>query len=96
MVVLLEQLVVPYMTGICQCTAGVNAETGAAQWERNFDDKNSNGTFDDGDATITSLTSYLNDNPSANVAQELTEVYAEATDKFIDKTAIPDLRGALD
>jgi hypothetical protein len=75
--------------------AGVNAATGAAQWERNFDDKNSNGTFDDGDATITSLTSYLNDNPSANVAQDLTEVYAEATDKFIDKTAIPDLRGAL-
>lgn len=75
--------------------AGVNAETGAAQWERNFDDKNSNGTFDDGDATITSLTSYLNDNPSANVAQELTEVYAEATDKFINKTAIPDVRGAI-
>ena len=75
--------------------AGVNAATGAAQWERNFDDKNSNGTFDDGDATITSLTSYLNDNPSANVAQELTEVYAEATDKFINKTAIPDLRGAI-
>ena len=75
--------------------AGVNIETGAAQWERNFDDKNSNGVFDDGDATITSLTSYLNDNPSANVAQELTEVYAEATDKFIDKTAIPDVRGAI-
>jgi TonB-linked SusC/RagA family outer membrane protein len=75
--------------------AGVNAATGAAQWERNFDDKNSNGTFDDGDATITSLTSYLNDNPSANVAQDLTEVYAEATDKFINKTAIPDLRGAI-
>jgi TonB-linked SusC/RagA family outer membrane protein len=74
---------------------GVNTETGAAQWERNFDDKNSNGTFDDGDTTITSLTSYLNDNPSANVAQELTEVYAEATDKFINKTAIPDLRGAI-
>ena len=74
---------------------GVNAATGAAQWERNFDDKNSNGTFDDGDATITSLTSYLNDNPSANVAQELTEVYAEATDKFINKTAIPDVRGAI-
>ena len=75
--------------------AGVNAATGAAQWERNYDDKNSNGTFDDGDTTITSLTSYLNDNPSANVAQELTEVYAEATDKFINKTAIPDVRGAI-
>ncbi|MDA1143984.1 MAG: SusC/RagA family TonB-linked outer membrane protein [Bacteroidetes bacterium] len=75
--------------------SGVNAETGAAQWERNFDDKNSNGTFDEGDTQITSLTQYLNDNPSANVAQELTEVYAEATDKFINKTAIPDLRGAF-
>ncbi len=76
--------------------AGVNAQTGAAQWERNFDDKNSNGVYDeDSDTMITSLTSYLNDNASANVAQDLTEVYAEATDKFIDKTAIPDLRGAI-
>ncbi len=76
--------------------AGVNAQTGAAQWERNFDDKNSNGVYDeDSDTMITSLTSYLNDNPSANVAQDLTEVYAEATDKFINKTAIPDVRGAF-
>jgi len=75
--------------------AGVNSENGAAQWERNFDDKNSNGTYDAGDKIITSLTSYLNDNPTANVAQDLTEVYVEATDKFIDKTSIPDVQGAF-
>jgi len=75
--------------------AGVNSENGAAQWERNFDDKNSNGTYDAGDKIITSLTSYLNDNPTANVVQDLTEAYAEATDKFIDKTTIPDVQGAF-
>jgi len=75
--------------------AGVNTETGAAQWERNFDDKNSNGTYDEGDTIITSLTSYLNDNPNAKVAQDITEVYAEATDKFINKTVIPDVFGSF-
>ena len=75
--------------------AGVNSDTGAAQWERNFDDKDGSGDFTDGDVIINSLTQYINDNPDAVVAQDLTEVYAEATDKFIDKTIIPDVRGAF-
>lgn len=75
--------------------AGVNSETGAAQWERSFDDKDADGIYGEGDVLITSLTQYLNDNPGAVIAQDLTEVYAEATDKFIDKTVIPDVRGAF-
>jgi TonB-linked SusC/RagA family outer membrane protein len=75
--------------------AGVNSDTGAAQWERNFDDKDGSGDYSDGDVIINSLTQYLNDNPEAVVAQDITEVYAEATDKFIDKTIIPDVRGAI-
>jgi TonB-linked SusC/RagA family outer membrane protein len=75
--------------------AGVNSDTGAAQWERNFDDKDGSGDYTDGDVIINSLTQYLNDNPDAVVAQDITEVYAEATDKFIDKTIIPDVRGAI-
>ena len=75
--------------------AGVNSDTGAAQWERNFDDKDGSGDYSDGDVIINSLTQYLNDNPDAVVAQDITEVYAEATDKFIDKTIIPDVRGAI-
>tara|TARA_R110000868_G_scaffold149070_1_gene371312 strand:- start:7108 stop:10377 length:3270 start_codon:yes stop_codon:yes gene_type:complete len=75
--------------------AGVNPATGAAMWERSFDDLDGNGEFGTGDVIITSLTQYLNDNENANVVQDLTEVYAEATDKFINKTAIPDVTGSF-
>ena len=75
--------------------AGVNSETGAAQWERNFDDVNNDGVFGDDDIIINSLTGYLKDNENANVVQDITEVYAEATDKFVNKTAIPDLSGSF-
>ena len=35
---------------------GVNPDTGAAEWERYYDDVNGNGTFDDDtDVIITSL-----------------------------------------
>ena len=76
--------------------AGVNSATGAAQWERYFDDVNGDGAYVSADdVLITSLTQYLNDNPNANVVQDITEVYGEAADKFINKTAIPDVTGAF-
>lgn len=75
--------------------AGVNSQTGAAQWERHFDDMDNDGVFGAGDVIITSLTGYMNDNPGANIVQDITEVYSEATDKFINKTAIPDINGSF-
>ena len=76
--------------------AGVNPATGAAQWERSFDDVNGDGVYAAADdVLITSLSQYLYDNPNANVGQDITEVYAEATDKFIGKTAIADVTGAF-
>lgn len=75
--------------------AGVNSNTGAAQWERHYDDVDNNGEFGDDDIIITSLTGYVNDNPDANIIQDITEVYSEATDKFVDKTAIPDVSGSF-
>ncbi|RXG27254.1 SusC/RagA family TonB-linked outer membrane protein [Leeuwenhoekiella palythoae] len=75
--------------------AGVNIETGAAQWERYFDDVDNDGTFGADDVVITSLTGYMNDNPDANIVQDITEVYAEAADRFVDKTAIPDITGSF-
>ncbi|SEV79792.1 SusC/RagA family TonB-linked outer membrane protein [Kaistella antarctica] len=75
--------------------AGVNAQTGAAQWFVNFVDKNNNGTFDVGEQ-IASLYEYEQANPGAsNILQGTTEVYAQATQKFLDKSAIPDIRGAF-
>ena len=75
--------------------AGVNAQTGAAQWFVNFVDKNNNGTFDVGEQ-IASLYEYEQANPGAsNILQGTTEVYSQATQKFLDKSAIPDIRGAF-
>ncbi len=75
--------------------AGVNTETGAAMWNMYYDDVNGNGEFDDGDVRIASMHDYMANNSSANVAMTTTTVYTDATQKFIDKTAIPDVRGAF-
>ncbi|MDO5656342.1 MAG: SusC/RagA family TonB-linked outer membrane protein [Flavobacteriaceae bacterium] len=75
--------------------AGVDPETGSAMWNRYFDDANSNGVFDEGDTSISSMTQYLHDNPGANVAMETTTNWAVATQKYVDKSAIPDVRGAF-
>jgi len=75
---------------------GVNSDTGAAEWERYYDDVNANGAFDDGtDVIITSLEQYRYDNPDATLVQDTTDVYADAADQFSGYTAIPDLRGAF-
>ena len=75
--------------------AGVNPANGAPQWYRYFDDANGNNIFDDGDAAITSLTPYLAENPDADIQRDVTGTYAQATEKYINKSAIPDIRGGI-
>ena len=75
--------------------AGVNPATGAPQWYEYFNDNNGNGVFDTGDARIASLTEYLVANPDATVERRVTGTYANATNKYIGKSGIPDLRGAF-
>ena len=75
--------------------SGVDATTGKAQWVMNFVDNDFDGEFTDGDEKIQSLTQYLLDNPTATVAETLTDVYNDGTRKFVDKTFIPDVRGAF-
>jgi TonB-linked SusC/RagA family outer membrane protein len=74
---------------------GVNPTTGAAEWTAYFEDKNNDGKFNTGDVRINSLTPYINDNPDANIQSEKTDVYANATNKFLNKSIIPDVRGAF-
>jgi hypothetical protein len=74
--------------------AGVNSQTGAAQWYVNYVDNNNNGAFDAGEQ-IASLYEYQVNNPGASIQQGTTEVYAQATQRYVDKTAIPDVRGAF-
>jgi TonB-linked SusC/RagA family outer membrane protein len=74
--------------------AGVNPANGAPQWYQYFDDANGNGVFDAGEG-IEQMAQYMFDNPDANVERRVTGNYAEATNKYVGKSAIPDLRGAF-
>ena len=75
--------------------AGVNPDTGYAQWYRNFDDANGNGTFDTGEVEIEDLDEYILLNPSAKIGEDKVETYTDATKRFLGKEAIPDLAGAF-
>ncbi|WP_313804380.1 TonB-dependent receptor [Flavobacterium sp.] len=75
--------------------AGVDPATGEGLWNMNYDDINGNGIFDAGDNQISSMTLYLHDNPNANVKQTVTNNYSQATQKYVGKSAIPDVRGAF-
>lgn len=74
--------------------AGVNQNTGAAQWVVNYVDKNNNGQLDSGEE-IASLHEFQAKNPDATILETTTENYALATQKYVGKSAIPDLRGAF-
>lgn len=75
--------------------AGVDPSDGSPMWYQYFNDTNSNNILDAGEDSIASLTSYLFDNPNANVQKQITHTYSEATDKYVGKSGIPDLRGAF-
>lgn len=75
--------------------AGVDPANGAPLWYEYFNDANSNGTLDAGEESIQSMTPYLAENPDANVERQITDTYANATDKYVGKSAIPDVRGAM-
>ncbi|PQJ79210.1 SusC/RagA family TonB-linked outer membrane protein [Polaribacter porphyrae] len=74
--------------------AGVNPTNGNAMWNLYYHDANSNGNLDTGEE-IASLTEYLNTNPNNAISQTTTETYSDATEKFIDKSAIPTVNGAF-
>lgn len=75
--------------------AGVDPETGVGMWNMNFNDANGNGVFDTGEQGIASLHEYLVANPDAQIGSTTTTTYSEATQKFIDKSAFADVRGAF-
>lgn len=77
--------------------AGVDTQTGEALWNVHYVDANGNGSLDGDEATISSLTPFLANNPDLvdQIAVGTTTNYAEATQKFLDKSIIPDVRGAI-
>ena len=74
--------------------AGVNPDTGAAKWTVHYTDNNSNGKFDSGEQVL-SLHEFMANNPNTKLLTGTTEVYTQATQKFVNKSAIPDIRGAF-
>ncbi|MCH4824536.1 SusC/RagA family TonB-linked outer membrane protein [Gramella lutea] len=75
--------------------AGVDPANGAPLWYQYYNDVNGNGIFDGDDESIASMTTYLNDNPDATVERRVTDTYASATDKYVGKSGIPDVRGGF-
>ena len=75
--------------------AGVDSATGAGLWNMYYDDLNGNGIFDNADAPIGNMAIYMNQNPDATVLKTTTNNYAQATQKYVDKSAIPTVRGSF-
>ncbi|MFV0540206.1 MAG: SusC/RagA family TonB-linked outer membrane protein, partial [Aestuariibaculum sp.] len=76
--------------------AGVDPDNGNPLWNQYYFDANSNGSFDTGDEAISNLTQYQYTNPNnTNIQSTTTSIYADATEKYVNKSAIPDVRGAF-
>ena len=75
--------------------AGVDSATGSGLWNMYYDDMDNNGIFDGADAPINNMELYLDKNPDAIVNKTTTTNYAQATSKYVGKSAIPKMRGAF-
>ena len=77
--------------------AGVDPATGAGLWTMYYIDANNNGFFDGGDTAsgAIGLPKFERDNPGANIKKTTTDNYSQATVKFVDKSAMPKVRGSF-
>lgn len=73
--------------------AGVDPQDGRSTWKVFYTDKNNNGQFDDTEE-ITSLSAFTNPD-NLEILEGTTKVYSRATLHYVNKSAIPKLRGAL-
>ncbi|GJH41659.1 SusC/RagA family TonB-linked outer membrane protein [Capnocytophaga sp. HP1101] len=79
---------------------GVNSQTGAGQWKMYWYDKNGDGQYTTSDnpeieESIASLYDYQELYPNNTIHESVTEDYSKATQNFVGKSAIPDIRGAI-
>ncbi|KAF5276737.1 hypothetical protein FQR65_LT16215 [Abscondita terminalis] len=63
------------------------------KFETRLSDANNNGKFDVGEQ-ISSLYEYMQSNPNAKISEGTTEVYSQATQRFVGKSVMPDISGA--
>ncbi|EAR11469.1 putative outer membrane protein, probably involved in nutrient binding [Polaribacter irgensii 23-P] len=74
--------------------AGVNAENGDAQWIEHWVDANNDGEYTSGEGILDMLV-YTAANPDKTIQERITNTYADATRKYVDKSLIPTVRGAF-
>ncbi len=74
--------------------AGVDPADGTAMWNQYYFDENENGALDPSEG-ILSLFDYTTKNPDNAISKTTTKTYADATQKYIGKSAIPKVRGAF-
>lgn len=76
--------------------AGVDPEDGTSMWTAYYNDANGNDKADDGEY-ITSLEQYKADNAGnlGDIKKTTTKTYANATQYYIGKSAIPKIRGGI-
>jgi TonB-linked SusC/RagA family outer membrane protein len=74
--------------------AGVNPETGRATWTVHYHDANEDGEYQASEK-ITNLTDYVSKNPDNAVSTSTTTTWADATLKYVGKSAIPKIRGGV-
>ena len=87
--------------------AGVDPSNGSPMWYQYYDDKNNNNIADAGETGFEILEGGRNTNQTgsiveytkrvsdANIKKTTTHTYANATQVYVNKSAIPDLRGAV-
>jgi hypothetical protein len=76
-------------------SAGVDAETGAPQWNAYYYYANANGMMDGSESFIRSLFEYESQNPENVAGIVETKRYTDAATKYIGKSTIPKVRGAF-
>ncbi|QEC52951.1 TonB-linked SusC/RagA family outer membrane protein [Anseongella ginsenosidimutans] len=77
--------------------AGVDAEDGRAMWNQYFYDTDGDGALGEDEEIILSLydSRLENADRADQIAMTTTKNYTQATEKFIDKSAFPTVRGAF-
>lgn len=74
--------------------AGVDPSNGTTMWYQHYHDANGNGILDSGEG-ISSLFEYTRANPDNEISVTTTKTYANATQKYVNKSAIPKVQGAF-
>ncbi|MDG1398162.1 MAG: SusC/RagA family TonB-linked outer membrane protein [Polaribacter sp.] len=74
--------------------AGVDPANGNPMWIEHWSDENGNGSYDTGEG-IADMLIFQAANPDAVIEERVTNTYADATRKYVDKSVIPTVRGAF-